>query len=90
MTITPNEKIDWFRVIADLCAKGYTHTSIAVAVNGVNYNTVRYWRDGGAPRYEDGEQLIQLWCNVTGKCKEIIPRLPHNPPAQKIAQGAKL
>ena len=66
MTVATDEKINWFRVIVDLCnLHGYTHKSIAIAV-GSEKNTVRGWKMGATPRYEDGERLIALWVQVTG------------------------
>jgi len=78
MTIASDEKIDWFRVIADLNSRGYTYTDIAVAVNGVTRNTVAYWRDGGTPKYEDGVCLLELWMQVKGESQECAPRIKRN------------
>ncbi|OGT02869.1 MAG: hypothetical protein A2143_05920 [Gallionellales bacterium RBG_16_57_15] len=74
MTAAHDEKIDWFRVIVDLCNRGYSHRTIA-AVTSVATNTVRGWRDGARPRYEDGERLIALWSQVTGNSQETVHRI---------------
>jgi uncharacterized protein YjcR len=68
------ERIDWFRLIADLNLRGYDCTHIASVV-GVTKNTVRYWRDTGEPRYEDGKRLIALWSQVISKSQEFAPRI---------------
>lgn len=75
MKIIVDSQIDWYRLIADLNLRGYTYTNIAAAVQGVNKNTVRYWRDGGAPRYEEGTRLIDLWCQVFVESQESVPRI---------------
>jgi hypothetical protein len=67
--------IDWFRVIADLNGSGYTYPSIAASVGGVSKNTIRNWRDGSAPRFDEGERLIALWAQVTAKSQETVPRI---------------
>jgi len=69
-----HERIDWFRLIADLNQRGYTYCRLAAAI-GVTQNTVRYWRDIGEPRYEDGERLIALWAQVNSKSQEFAPRI---------------
>lgn len=58
MAIGLDEKIDWFRLIVDLCHHhGYTHSTIAAAV-GAPKSTVQGWKQGATPKYEDGERLI--------------------------------
>lgn len=69
-------KIDWFRIIIDLChTHGYTHASIAAAVRSAK-STVQGWKNGATPGYEDGDRLIALWCQVTGNGRETVPRVP--------------
>lgn len=29
--------------------------------------TLRGWLDGARPKHEDGEQILESWCSVTGK-----------------------
>lgn len=70
-----DEKIDWFRLIVDLCAiYGYTHSQVAVAV-GAPKSTVQGWKQGATPKWEDGERLIALWVTVTGNGRETVHRV---------------
>jgi hypothetical protein len=69
-----DRRVWWFRVIADLCAHGYTYQTIAIAV-GVGLSTVRDWKNGARPKYEDGDRLIELWCQVTKNLRESVPRI---------------
>lgn len=41
---------------------------------GVSAGTVRGWRGGSSPGWGDGEQLIGLWVERTGKTEEMVPR----------------
>lgn len=74
MRLKPGEKIDWFRVIVDLCdLHGYTVLTIAVAVQAAK-STVQGWKQGAAPKYEDGERLLELWEMVTRESRETVPK----------------
>lgn len=73
-TIPPDQRIWWFRIIVDLCANGYTHQSIAVAV-GVSKSSIQNWKTGATPGYDEGSRLIQLWCQVTRNGQETVPRI---------------
>jgi hypothetical protein len=63
---------DWFRVLADL---NYAKVSTASAARqiGVPLTTVRSWKDGAKPSYDDGYALMALWISVTGKPFEDRP-----------------
>ena len=75
MAIGRDEKIDWFRLIVELCcAHGYTHSTIAAAV-GAPKSTVQGWKQGSTPKYEDGERLIELWAQVTKNGRESVHRV---------------
>lgn len=75
MAIGLDEKIDWFRVIVDLCAShGYTHSTIATAI-GAPKSTVQGWKQGSTPGYEDGERLIDLWTQVTKNGRDSVHRV---------------
>lgn len=73
--VDPDEKIDWFRVIVELCTlHGYTHALIAMAV-GAGKSTVQGWKQGSTPAWDEGERLIALWCSVTGNGRETVHRV---------------
>lgn len=77
MAIAPDEKIDWFRIVIDLERSGYSHSSVASWV-GVTKRAVGGWKQGATPRYEDGERLIALWCQVTKNGQESAHRVKRN------------
>ena len=35
--------------------------------------TLRGWMDGSEPRHTDGERLIAVWVQLTGKARTFIP-----------------
>lgn len=75
MALAPDEKIDWFRIIVELCGKhGYTHSTIAAAVAAPK-STVQGWKQGATPKFEDGERLIDLWAQVTRNGRETVHRV---------------
>lgn len=74
MLIRQDERVDWFRIIIDLERSSYPHAAIGAAV-GVSKRTVGGWKDGSAPRFEDGVRLICLWSSVTGKGQESAPKV---------------
>lgn len=75
MEIGLDEKIDWFRIIVELCMiHGYTHTSIAAAVGSAK-STVQGWKQGATPKWDEGERLIDLWAQVTGNGRESVHRV---------------
>jgi hypothetical protein len=65
--------VDWFRVIIDVCGEGHTHSTIAMAC-GTAKSTVQGWKQGATPRWEEGDALIDLWCQVVGKSRLDLPR----------------
>jgi hypothetical protein len=72
VSIDLDERVDWFRVIVELChSHGYTHASIAMAC-GSNKSTVQGWKQGATPRWEEGERLIDLWSQVTRNGRETV------------------
>jgi len=76
MSIPSDEKINWFRIITDLCSShGYTHQDIATVIRGVSRSTVQGWKQGATPRYEEGQRLIDLWIQVTGKSQETVHKV---------------
>lgn len=65
-------KVDWFRVIVDLERAGYSFTAIST-VTGVARSTIIGWKQGAAPRWEDGECLLDLWMTVTKNGRDGFP-----------------
>lgn len=66
--------VSWWHVIVDLERHGYTHGQIA-SVIGSQRSTVENWKNRAAgPRHDDGERLIALWCAVTMRPREDLPK----------------
>lgn len=58
--------IDWFRVIVDLGRAGLSYRAIADRI-GCGKNTVAGWANGAEPRHSDGQALLALWSERTGR-----------------------
>jgi hypothetical protein len=61
--------------VFDLLRAGYTVVSIATVAR-VSKSTVKDWKQNyNGPRYEAGDALVSLWCEVTGKSRESVHRV---------------
>lgn len=69
----PRHRVDWFRVLADLQYLGMSNNEAADRM-GVPQRTVAGWKEGAEPRHCDGEVLIGLWCEMTGKTRAGLPQ----------------
>ena len=67
-------RVDWFRVIVDLERSGYRHVDMAAAV-GAGKSTLVGWKSGSRPAYDEGERLVMLWCAVTKKGRDSVPKV---------------
>lgn len=65
-------RIDWFQVITSLGRAGYSLSAVASAIR-VPKGTLTGWKQGAEPRYSDGERLVQLWCQITGRDRTDLP-----------------
>ena len=72
-----NERIDWFRIIADLNRAGVSTVRAAKDTN-VPKSTIQGWiQESGNPRLEVGLRVIEYWAK---KCKKRISDVPrYNP-----------
>ena len=66
------ERIDWFRIYADLKKSKWSVCRVA-RETGIARTTLMYWRDGAEPKHSDGETIIEVWEKVTGKCRKDVP-----------------
>lgn len=66
--------IDWFKVINDLNNSNFDLELLGDLV-GVHKQTVKNWKNGTEPRYRDGEKLIFLWVQATGKKRKQLPTI---------------
>lgn len=67
--------IDCFRMLVDLSEREWKLEQISLQI-GVPESTIRHWKQGTRPRYEDAVRLIDLWCGATGKLISEVPRQP--------------
>ncbi len=54
---------DWFAVIADLERMGVCNSEAAARIN-VPRETLRRWKEGSKPNFDDGKALLTLWLAV--------------------------
>lgn len=66
------QRVDWFRVLADLQYLGLTNLDVATRLD-IPRRTVGGWKNGQEPRHVDGDALLELWCEVTGKSRAGRP-----------------
>lgn len=59
-------RTDWFRLLADLQQRDYPNARVA-SILDVPPSTLRGWKAGGEPAHADGNNLIELWCEVTAR-----------------------
>lgn len=70
--LAATEVIHWFRVLRDLRYCG-VHISEASRRTGVPRTTLLGWEAGSEPRHSDGERVLMLWCEVTGRDRGAAP-----------------
>ena len=73
MPVVNIHKIDWFRLLSDMSRQGYSLQDIADELDVVA-STLIGWKKGASPRHHTGEALIEMWCRVTGKCRQELPK----------------
>lgn len=68
-------RIDWFRVITNLERCGFTVRDIAFQVN-MSRGWVEHLKNspGAEPRFDDGNVLLDLWCDAMDKPLADVPR----------------
>lgn len=70
-------RTDWFRVLADLARAGAGNRAVARRLH-VARSTVLGWKSGSEPRHSDGELLLDLWVEATGRPRDEAPQVrPH-------------
>lgn len=66
------QSVNWFRIYADLQTCGWHLAKIAKEI-GIARTTLMGWKQGADPRHSDGELMISLWQQVTGKKRRELP-----------------
>lgn len=71
--IRHRQRVDWFRVLADLQHLGLTDFEISERLS-IPRRTVGGWKvENAEPRHSDGEALLSLWREMTGKTRDGYP-----------------
>lgn len=66
-------RIDWFRVLADLDYLGLNNADVSRRLE-IPERTIGGWKNAGTePRHCDGEALLALWRQMTGKTRDGVP-----------------
>jgi len=73
--------VDWFRVLEDLNRSGWSHYRISAAIGVPRVRVIGWKNQAHEPKYGDGERLLTLWAQVTGR-----PRLA--PPTRRAILSA--
>ncbi len=82
LALAENERIDWFRITADLASHGVNTEKLSRSVD-IPGSTIRGWRaENGRPRFEEALKVITFWAETTGKSVDDVPR--YNPYSAKI------
>lgn len=67
-----NIRVDWNALISDLERSGYTLQGISDQI-GKASGTLKGWKAGSRPKFEDALPLIFLWSAVTEKSADQLP-----------------
>lgn len=65
-------RVDWWQIVVDLSRHGLAQQAVGKAINKPS-STVHGWKMGAEPKHADGEILIALWCNTTGRARDELP-----------------
>lgn len=66
--IVLRHRVDWAAVIADLNAAGLSGYRLSVIL-GLDWPTVRHWRDGGEPTHSRGMALLEVHARFCGRAQ---------------------
>lgn len=58
-----NHRVDWFRLIVQLKAKGYSLSMVGY-FTGIPKDTLAIYKQGSQPSYHRGVTLLQFWAEV--------------------------
>ncbi|WP_368640590.1 hypothetical protein ABRZ04_05255 [Castellaniella ginsengisoli] len=72
--IRPAPAIDWNAIFLTLRREGYTVRDVADIV-GIPTSTIKGWMAGSEPRHQDGETIIQFWCEAADRPRESVPTI---------------
>lgn len=67
-------RVDWFRVLVQLQAEGYSLHGVAFFI-GIPKSTLIAYKQGMQPSYNVGARIIQCWAEVTGNDPAKVPMI---------------
>lgn len=72
MTVTPDSRIDWFRVLTDLCQDGGSLYQVS-RITSIPRTSLQNYKQGVEPSHSIGMCLLRLWSIQTGKDRDEAP-----------------
>ncbi|MBC8642121.1 hypothetical protein IAG25_35540 [Caballeronia sp. EK] len=72
MTVTPELRIDWFRILTDLCQDGGSLYQVS-RITSIPRSTLQNYKQGVEPSHSLGMCLLRLWAIKTGKDRDEAP-----------------
>lgn len=72
MTVTPDHRIDWFRVLTDLCRDGGSLYQLS-RITSIPRSSLQNYKRGVEPTHSVGMCLLRLWCIKTGNDRDEAP-----------------
>lgn len=76
MILLEEKRIDWFRLLADLKAEGWTLSSVAY-FTGIPKANLSGYKAGSQPSYHYGAVLLAHWSQCCGKEQADAPATIH-------------
>lgn len=76
--ILPDTRIDWFRILTDLCSDGYSMYDLARDTS-IPRSSLQSYKQGVEPLHAIGMCVLAHWSMRTGKSGADAPRVPRYP-----------
>jgi hypothetical protein len=76
--VTPDTRIDWFRVLTDLCQDGGSLYQVS-RITSIPRSSLQSYRLGVEPSHSVGSCLLRLWAITTGNDRDDAPTVERMP-----------
>ncbi|MAR93329.1 MAG: hypothetical protein CML06_21005 [Pseudomonadales bacterium] len=84
-----NERIDWFRIVADLRGAGVTVKDMSQTLD-IPRSTIHGWcNEISNPRVETGLRVIQFWADTCERPVDEVPRYDRYQPHQSYSAAVQ-
>lgn len=70
----PVERVDWFRMLTQMQAEGYSLHGVAYFA-GIPKTSLIDYKNGMQPSYNVGVTLIKAWAEITGGDPVNVPKI---------------